>query len=110
MDSVWRSDLNLAIFISVFLVLILVLNVLTVRLYGETEFVFGLMKILLIVGLIFAGLLVDWGASPSGTFIGGKNWHPHPINEYLVGGATGRFLAVWNVLSIGPFITCIFSG
>jgi L-asparagine transporter-like permease len=91
--------LNLAIFISVFLILILAFNLGPVRLYGELEFVFGLMKCLLIVGLIFAGLLVDWGANPTGTFIGGKNWHPSPINEYLVTGATGRFLAVWGVLS-----------
>jgi yeast amino acid transporter len=80
-------------------VLILFLNLLPVRVYGETEFVFGLMKSLLIIGLIFAGLLVDWGASPSGEYIGGKNWHPDPVKEYLVSGSTGRFLAVWNVLS-----------
>lgn len=64
---------------------------------------FGILKSLLVVGLIFAGLLVDWGASPSGEYIGGKNWHPDPINEYLVGGATGRFLAVWNVLINAAF-------
>jgi amino acid transporter len=99
----WRPDLNLAIFISVFLVLILLFNLLPVRLYGELEFTFGIIKSLLIVGLIFAGLLVDWGASPSGEYIGGKNWHPSPINEYLVSGSTGRFLAVWNVLINAAF-------
>lgn len=117
MPLVWRPDLNLAIFISVFLVLILAFNLLPVRLYGELEFFFGILKSLLIVGLIIAGLLVDWGASPSGEYIGGKNWHPDPIREYLVTGSTGmiapprdiisllnnivlgRFLAFWNVLS-----------
>lgn len=33
-------------------------------------------------------------------FIGGKNWHPEPIKEYLVGGDTGRFLAIWSTLSM----------
>ena len=61
------------------------------------------MKCLLIVGLIFAGLLVDWGANPTRTYIGGRNWHPSPINEYLVTGATGRFLAVWGVLSMSRY-------
>jgi len=50
------------------------MNLLPVRLYGETEFFFGLIKTLLIFALIFAGLLVDWGVSPRGEYIGGKNW------------------------------------
>jgi amino acid permease len=58
-------------------VLILGINLLPVRVYGETEFVFGAIKTLTIVGMIFAGLLVDWGASPSGEYIGGKNWSPY---------------------------------
>lgn len=99
----WRPDVNLAIFISVFLVLILLFNMLPVRFYGEIEFSFGLLKSLLIMGLIFAGLLVDWGASPTGEYIGGKNWHPDPVKEYLVEGSTGRFLAIWNVLINAAF-------
>lgn len=83
--------------------MIVFLNLLPVLVYGETEFFFGLLKSILIVGLILAGLLVDWGASPSGEYIGGKNWHPDPIKEYLVGGSTGRFLAVWSVLINAAF-------
>lgn len=85
----WRPDLNIAIFISVFLVIILFLNFLPVRVYGETEFSFGMLKSFLIVGLIIAGLLVDWGVSPSGEYIGGKNWQTDPIKAYLVEGSTG---------------------
>ncbi|RDW82617.1 hypothetical protein BP6252_03729 [Coleophoma cylindrospora] len=99
----WRPDLNIAIFISVFLVLLFVFNMLPVRFYGEMEFSFGMLKSLLIIGLIFAGLLVDWGASPSGEYIGGRNWHPDPVKTYLVEGSTGRFLAIWNVLINAAF-------
>lgn len=99
----WRPDLNIAIFISVFLVFLFVFNMLPVRFYGEMEFSFGMLKSLLIVGLIIAGLLVDWGVSPSGEYIGGRNWHPDPVKEYLVGGSTGRFLAIWNVLINAAF-------
>ncbi|KAG9244774.1 amino acid permease/ SLC12A domain-containing protein [Calycina marina] len=99
----WRADLNIAIFISVFLVVLFVLNMLPVRVYGEMEFSFGIIKSLLIIGLIIAGLLVDWGVSPSGEYIGGKNWSSKPIKEYLVTGSTGRFLAVWNVLINAAF-------
>ena len=95
----WRPDLNLAIWISIFIAVIFVFNLLPVRFYGEIEFGLGLLKILLVIGLILAGLIVDWGGSPSGQFIGGKNWHPDPIKEYLVSGSTGRFLAFWSTLS-----------
>ncbi|TVY42577.1 Arginine permease [Lachnellula occidentalis] len=90
-------------------------ELLPVKAYGETEFFFGMLKTLMIFALIFAGLLVDWGVSPSGRYIGGENWHT-PINEYLVKGATGRFLAVWNVLINAAFamgniqITCSAAG
>ncbi|KAL3418558.1 amino acid permease [Phlyctema vagabunda] len=99
----WRPDLNLAIFISVFLVLLFAFNMLPVRVYGELEFSFGMLKSLLIIGLIFAGLLVDWGVSPSGEYIGGKNWHPTPVKSYLVEGPTGRFLAIWSTLINAAF-------
>ncbi|KAL8276435.1 hypothetical protein RQP46_011137 [Phenoliferia psychrophenolica] len=101
----WRPDLNLAIFISVFMVVIVCFNMGAVRLYGETEFFFGMLKILLILGLILAGLIVDWGGSPSGEFIGGRNWHGNgnPLKSYLVPGATGRFLAFWSTLTSAAF-------
>ncbi|KAF9024819.1 hypothetical protein BDZ89DRAFT_1162030 [Hymenopellis radicata] len=103
----WKPDLNPTIFISVFLVLIVFFNFLPVRFYGELEFVFGIMKSLLVIGLILAGLIVDVGGSPSGEacalYIGGKNWRPTPIKEYLVEGSTGRFLAVWSTLINAAF-------
>ncbi len=72
--TVWRTDIHPAIFITVFFILVIAFNLLPVRFYGESEFVFGLLKTLLIVGLIMAGLLVDWGANPVGEYIGGRNW------------------------------------
>ncbi|WWD16934.1 hypothetical protein CI109_101366 [Kwoniella shandongensis] len=99
----WRPDLNLAIFISVFMVIIIAFNFSSVRVYGETEFVFGVLKILLIVGLILAGLIVDWGGSPSGEFIGGKHWREGAIKEYIKTGSAGRFLAFWSTLTNAAF-------
>ena len=86
-------------------------------LYGEIEFSFGLLKSLLVVILVITSLVVDVGGGPShevylltsvarrvpaesiSQFIGGRNWRPHPIKDYLIDGPTGRFLAVWSVLS-----------
>ncbi|KAH8898845.1 hypothetical protein GQ53DRAFT_742029 [Thozetella sp. PMI_491] len=98
----WRPDLNPAIFITVFFIIVLAFNFMPVRFYGESEFFFGLLKTLLVVGMIMAGFLVDWGANPLGDYVGGRNWST-PIKEYLVSGSTGRFLAIWSTLINAAF-------
>ncbi|TRM67070.1 amino acid permease/ SLC12A domain-containing protein [Schizophyllum amplum] len=94
----WRTDISIAVWITVFAVPIVVLNFFPVRLYGEIEFSFGLLKSLLVMILVVTSLVVDVGGGPRHEYIGGRYWHPSPIKEYLVDGSTGRFLAVWSVL------------
>ncbi|KAI5831862.1 hypothetical protein K523DRAFT_414646 [Schizophyllum commune Tattone D] len=101
--SFWRTDIPIAVWITVFIVPIVALNFLPVRLYGEIEFSFGLLKSMLVVILVITSLVVDVGGGPSHEFIGGRNWRPHPIKDYLVDGSTGRFLAVWSVLINAAF-------
>lgn len=62
---------------------------------------FAALKILLIIGLIIAGIVVDLGGGPSHDRIGFRYWkHPGVFNTYLVKSDTdtGRFLAVWSTL------------
>jgi amino acid transporter len=60
---------------------------------------FAALKILLIVGLIVAGIVVDLGGSPNGDRIGFRYWkNPGPFNEYIVPGNTGKFLGFWSSL------------
>jgi len=90
----WTQDtLSPAIFISIFGVLILLTNLVSIRGYGEVEFTFAIIKILLIVGLIIFGLCIDLGAGPAGELIGFRYWkEPGPFAAYLVTGSTGKFL------------------
>jgi amino acid transporter len=65
----------------------------------QSEVFFAVLKILLIIGLIIAGLVVDLGGSPSGDRIGFRYWkNPGPFNEYIVPGNTGKFLGFWSSL------------
>ena len=65
----------------------------------QSEVFFAALKILLIIGLIIAGLVVDLGGSPSGDRIGFRYWkNPGPFNEYIVPGNTGKFLGFWSSL------------
>ncbi|EFX05535.1 amino acid permease [Grosmannia clavigera kw1407] len=100
----WDSSVSPAVWISIFLVFILVVNFCGVRLYGESEVVFATLKIMLIVGIIIAGLVVDLGGGPDHDRRGFRNWqHPGPFNEYLTDGNTGKFLAWWSTLISAAF-------
>jgi amino acid transporter len=58
-----------------------------------------MLKILLIVGLILAGIIVDLGGSPGQDRIGFRYWkNPGPFNAHLVGGNTGKFLGFWSTM------------
>ncbi|KAJ0267395.1 hypothetical protein COL940_014407 [Colletotrichum noveboracense] len=67
----WNSPVNPAVWITVILIIIITLNFLPVRFFGEAEFWSAGMKILLILGLIFlsivlfsveAQIMTDWGS------------------------------------------------
>ncbi|CZR53227.1 probable general amino acid permease [Phialocephala subalpina] len=100
----WRDDINPAVWLSIFIVVITIINFCGVRIYGESEVIFACIKIALIIGLIIAGIVVDLGGGPDYDRIGFRYWRdPGAFNEYLVGGTTGRFLAIWSILISAAF-------
>jgi amino acid transporter len=101
----WANDVPSAALITVFLSAMVLINCLPVRIYGEAEFAFGAVKLTTIVGLILLMFIITLGGTPSGERIGFLYWRdPGPMNEYLVPGSLGRFLAFWKV-----FIQATFS-
>ena len=100
----WNDPLPAAAVITIFLIPVILVNCLPVRVYGEAEFVFGAIKLLTICGLMLLMLIITAGGSPSGEVIGFKFWRdPGPMNEYLEGGALGRFLAFLKVFIQATF-------
>ncbi|KAG6005296.1 hypothetical protein E4U21_000271 [Claviceps maximensis] len=101
----WPNSVPKAVLIAIFFGIMVAVNCLPVRAYGEIEFVFGAIKITTIVGLILLMFLISVGASPTGEVIGFRYWlNPGPMNTYLKEGNLGRFLAFWKV-----FIQATFS-
>lgn len=95
----WNTSINQAVWYSIFIVVILLLNFSPVKAYGESEVFFAALKILLIIGLILAGIIVDLGGPPGQERLGFRYWKsPGPFNSYLVPGDTGRFLGFWSTL------------
>ncbi|OQE28071.1 hypothetical protein PENFLA_c005G05431 [Penicillium flavigenum] len=95
------SDLNSAIWITIFGLLMLCTALVFVRVYGELEFAFSMMKILLIIGVNIMALVITCGGGPDHKTIGFEYWrNPGPFVLYLgIGGALGRFLGVWTSLN-----------
>ncbi|KAE8228050.1 hypothetical protein CF326_g7033 [Tilletia indica] len=92
------SDLSPAIWISICLVIVIFINFMGARAFGETEFWFCSIKVITIVGLLILSFLMDVGAV--GERRGFQYWkNPGPFVQYLgIEGSWGRFLGFWSVL------------
>ena len=102
----WPNNVNIAVWITVMIIVIVGLNLMPVKFYGETEFWFAGTKIIMLVGLLLLSFILFWGGGPKGGRLGFHYWKdPGAANTYLVGGDKGRFVAFWATLinSVFPF-------
>jgi yeast amino acid transporter len=82
----WNDSLHGAIFITIFYIAILFINLVGVKGYGEVEFVLSIFKILAVIGFIILGIVIDLGGSPSGIVYGTTYWHdPGSFNNGFKG-------------------------
>ncbi|KAH3669219.1 hypothetical protein OGAPHI_001340 [Ogataea philodendri] len=94
------SNLSAGVWITVFLVPITLTNIFSIRVYGEVEFVFALLKIALIVILVLAGLVLDLGGVKGQERLGFHYWkNPGPFADYIAEGSVGKFVGFWAALS-----------
>lgn len=61
--------------VAIFFVVIVVVNFIGSKAYGEFEFIIGLCKVCLLVGFIIMGIVVNVGGGPEHDYIGGRYWH-----------------------------------
>ncbi|KAG0156045.1 hypothetical protein PDIDSM_3221 [Penicillium digitatum] len=103
--SYW-TDLTPAVVITVGLVLILAINLMSVRFYGETEVFGGAVKVLCFLGLVIVSIVITAGGGPNGDAIGFRYWNnPGPWTNYNgITGPTGHFLGF-----LSSFVNASFS-
>lgn len=95
----WTEKVHIAVWITIFLVCILALNLFPVKFYGEAEFIFASIKLLAITGLIILGIVLFFGGGPNHDRLGFRYWKDgNAFKQHLVRGATGRFLSVWTAI------------
>ncbi|KJR89146.1 general amino-acid permease GAP1 [Sporothrix schenckii 1099-18] len=82
----WNPHLNKAIFVTIFLLIIISINLFGVKGYGEAEFIFAIIKVTAIVGFILLGIVINIGGTPTEGYIGGKYWRdPGAFNNSFKG-------------------------
>ncbi|PLB51662.1 proline permease PrnB [Aspergillus steynii IBT 23096] len=91
----WDAGVHLAVWITIMLVVIVLLNFLPVRFYGETEFWFSGIKIITLIGLLLLSFILFWGGGPNRQRLGFHYWKEYgAMNTYLVSGDAGRFVGL----------------
>ncbi|GAQ09012.1 arginine permease [Aspergillus lentulus] len=96
----WKSDIQIAIFIAVFWVMITLFNFLPVSFYGELEFWFSSIKVITVVGFMIFAICIDAGAGDRG-YLGFRHWvDPGPFSPYesVHPDSTAKFVGFWAVL------------
>ncbi|KAI5480664.1 hypothetical protein MNV49_007591 [Pseudohyphozyma bogoriensis] len=100
----WTVAVPTAAWISIFIVLIVCINMLGIKVFGEVEFWMSLFKVITLSGLILLGIIIDLGGAPNHDRIGFRYWKsPGPFSHYLFQNDTGVFLGVWSSMVNGLF-------
>ncbi|KAJ5703108.1 hypothetical protein N7488_010656 [Penicillium malachiteum] len=98
----WEASIPIAIFIAVFWVIIIALNMMPVTYYGETEFWLASIKVITVIGFMIFAICMNAGVGKEG-YIGFRYWvNPGPFNAYLLTNLSqdnlAKFLGFWAVL------------
>lgn len=100
----WRDDYSPVITLVIQVALYFIISIVTVKVYGETEFWLAIGKIILAVGLMFFTFITMVGGNPKHDAFGFRHWRdPGPFNTYLSTGSLGYFQAFVAVLSQASF-------
>ncbi|KOS21101.1 putative proline-specific permease put4 [Escovopsis weberi] len=116
----WKNSVNVAVWIAIILVVMLLLNILAASVFGESEFWFASIKLITLMGLIIVGIVILAGGAPNQKHaLGFHYWNsPGAFNQYLgIPGPTGRFLGFWHAsvkagfaFITSPELICIAGG
>jgi len=94
------TDINPSVWIVTTILLTFAVGFSSIRVYGEVEFSFALLKVIFIIFLIILGLIIDLGGVPGTPKIGFRYWgSPGLFVEYIATGSWGKFLGFWAVMS-----------
>ncbi|ODV64644.1 amino acid permease [Hyphopichia burtonii NRRL Y-1933] len=81
----WNDSISPSVWVAIFYVLIVVINLFGVKAWGETEFILSIIKVLAVIGFIILGICIICGVGDQG-YIGARYWHnPGSFNNGFKG-------------------------
>jgi amino acid transporter len=101
-----REKVNPGVFIAIFLVLIIALNYIGVRWFGEFEFWLSSFKVMTLIGLIILSLVLALGGGPDHDRKGFRYWKdPGAFKPYpgIKDQNKAKFVAFWSVMVTAVF-------
>lgn len=94
----WNSDINPVAWVAIFYVLIVAINFMDVKGYGEAEFCLTIFKVIAIVGFIILGVVLVCGGGPTHDFVGNRYWkNPGPFAHGFKGVASTFVTASYSL-------------
>lgn len=99
----WPNNVPIAVWITIFLVIIIILNCFPVKFYGETEFYLASLKVMMIIGLLILSVVLFFAGGPSHDRLGFRYWAESATHTKYVSGSTGRFCAFLYTLIYSTF-------
>ncbi|KAJ9094473.1 hypothetical protein QFC21_006012 [Naganishia friedmannii] len=94
-----EKKINAAVWCSIIIIVIVAINILGVAFFGEIEFWMSTCKVLVLVGLLLLGIILDLGGGPTHDRIGFRYWKkPGPFAHYIYKNDVGVFLGVWYAI------------
>ncbi|KAI5962178.1 uncharacterized protein KGF55_003254 [Candida pseudojiufengensis] len=95
----WNDKISPAVWITIFLAVIIFSNFSPVHYFGEMEFVAASIKLIALTGLIILSIVLFFGGGPNQHgVLGFRYWKHSPFKEHLTKGSTGRFLGLWTAI------------
>lgn len=74
--SYWNTSVPAAVWVLIFYLIVVILNLFGVRGYGESEFILSIVKVCAVIIFIIIGIVLICGGGPDSTgYIGTKYWH-----------------------------------
>ncbi|OAX44602.1 dicarboxylic amino acid permease [Rhizopogon vinicolor AM-OR11-026] len=105
----WTVSVPIEVWTASYIILVVIMNLLGVRVFGEVEFWMSGLKIISLMSLIFLGIVIDLGGNPKHDRIGFRYWqHPNgPMGSYLASEVHNEslsiFLGFWSTLTTALF-------
>ncbi|KAJ5226064.1 amino acid permease [Penicillium chermesinum] len=112
-----KEHVNPGVWIAIFLVVIVTINLFGVRFFGELEFWMSAVKVLIVLGIIILCIVLAAGGGPNHDATGFRYWNdPGAFNHLITTGTTGEFYASISVLVtatyafLGTELICVTFG